>query len=584
MKKSLSIILCIFSSVFFYAQEVLSNINTAWTTVITGSVVYEPAITSYGFCLINDARELQAFTEDGKLLWEKNIPKARNPIISSLPDDFLVIFSEDRSRITLLNPSGSEIWNRKLSFHAEHKTFAGRDGRFFVYGENNIECYGMNGICKWTINTEKNISQIDLQELPDGSFVVFLEGTVDGKSQGIRISPFGTMLEEITFAGQVLSSCYCDSGICLTFSDGNAGFFSLSENNKIQNKWVLAKYASVKKNEAQIKSAFFIVSENKKNVIYVYPEKNSVEINRINPKNGDVISSFKAENLLGFEIAKTDYKDGLFLADRKNAIIMNESGKEIWTARMPEKTFLDWNYLLLTNNNTFIFCSKNWSLAAYSTVHPSSKIYEFNRKYDDFIPDPDTSYYLYINEIPSSLVNVSRIQNLRKGYYGENEIQWCSDLNDSLEAYILNLSSENFGTRIENSVFDEDTQGVNQLFMQIMLLGTTDYAKYTSKFLRKINNSSYLLTLLTGVSENGFDPDGEILKSLEYLSSRINPKNETTIMRICDATYSICKFMGRPAFNSKGKAILANFLYPKYDNKTRIYARNVLTKIKDLDL
>ena len=52
MKKNISL-LVLLSALFanLYAQEILSNFNTNWTSVLPGTAISEPAVTSYGFCL-----------------------------------------------------------------------------------------------------------------------------------------------------------------------------------------------------------------------------------------------------------------------------------------------------------------------------------------------------------------------------------------------------------------------------------------------------------------------------------------------------------------------------------------------------
>lgn len=578
MRKKFLYYIIFIVSLNVYAQELLSNLNTTWSTVLAGKVIAEPVLTSYGFCVVTDSKTLLSFTNSGVLLWEKNIPRIKNPIVSAIPGDFLLIVSENGYKLSLLNPSGSEIWNVKTDFEITNKCIAGRDGRFFVYGDTAIECFGMNGISKWKLHLDNKISDIGLKELPDGSFIAFFSELYNGKTKGFRISPFGEILEEIIFAGNVKSSEYCETGIFLTFVDGSAGFFSLSSDSKTENKWVL-------NNSKEKKDARFIVSENLTDVFYIVSEKKGITFNEIDYLKGIVKTSFFLENIDYNSIQILKFPDNIFIADKKNACYVSKNGKEIWAGRMPEGKIDSWNYLILTSDNNFIFCCNNWSLRSYSIYHSRQNVNNGKKNYDSFIQLNDTfSSYAYMNFFEESLTSEKRIADLRKGGYGINEIQWTLDLQIALNAFLTQLQSSNFGTRIENSVFDEDTKSVNQLLRQICIFGTDDYAKYTGKLLKNIKNSSFLITVITGINENGYDPNGEILDSLEIVASKISPKNDAIIMRICDAVYSICKFMGRPAFNKKGKTILSNFMFPSYSNSSRNYARTVLTKIKDLDL
>ena len=92
------------------------------------------------------------------------------------------------------------------------------------------------------------------------------------------------------------------------------------------------------------------------------------------------------------------------------------------------------------------------------------------------------------------------------------------------------------------------------------------------------------MAILFGICKNGYDPDQKLLQALEKLSQRVTSKDTTIINLICDSVYSICVFQGRPAYNSKGKQILKNFMYPQYSSTNRDYARNTLKRILELGL
>ena len=291
-KKNIFIILFLFSSSLF-AQETLSNLNTSWSNVLSGVVICEPAVTSYGFCAVTDARTISAFTNSGKLLWEKNTGRLRNIILHPLPDDFILYIDLSNKILKILNPSGTEIWSKNLNYMVNKSPLAGRDGRFFLSGENIVECYGIKGVQKWQLKTETQ-KNIPIQELPDGSIVIFL---ADEKNQtkGLRISPFGLVLEEILFSGSVTTANTCEDGILLTFTDGAAGLFSIQDGFS-QNKWVLSK-----KNT----NALFSVSENKSDYLYIELLPDGIVLNELNQNDGSVTHSIKIKEILGTKVEKT---------------------------------------------------------------------------------------------------------------------------------------------------------------------------------------------------------------------------------------------------------------------------------------
>ena len=61
-----------------------------------------------------------------------------------------------------------------------------------------------------------------------------------GKTKALRITPFGEVVEEITFAGEVSNALTTPQGILLVFTDGTSGLFEL-KNNKSEHKWLFKK-------------------------------------------------------------------------------------------------------------------------------------------------------------------------------------------------------------------------------------------------------------------------------------------------------------------------------------------------------
>ena len=141
------------AKLFCQTAEKLTNLNTSWTTVLTGTPVSAPVSTSYGCCVATDAKSVSAFSQEGTLIWEKTIKKSKNISITCLYDDFLLISDFQNQTITLLNPTGLQIWSLSVE-NSFWQVLSGKDGRFFIIQKDNINCYGINGIQKWNIKTE----------------------------------------------------------------------------------------------------------------------------------------------------------------------------------------------------------------------------------------------------------------------------------------------------------------------------------------------------------------------------------------------------------------------------------------------
>ncbi len=87
--------------------EQLSNYNTSWTSVLPGTTLCPPEVTSYGFCIATDARNLMGFSSEGKLLWEKKIGRVRKLSLTALRGDFILFHDQNSNILKLFNPSGS---------------------------------------------------------------------------------------------------------------------------------------------------------------------------------------------------------------------------------------------------------------------------------------------------------------------------------------------------------------------------------------------------------------------------------------------------------------------------------------------
>lgn len=581
MKKFLTAAILIFTLFTCYSQEVLDGKSASWQIVVPGELITAPVETSYGFTILTDARNIISYSEKGTVLWEQSIKKTTNPIFTSLPDDFYILITNNGKKLSVLNPSGYEIWNKNLDFSVMDKPYIGRDGRFFVRNEKTIICFGMNGIQKWKLETPVQ-TQMPIQEFPDGSFVVFLKETDGGKTKGLRISPFGEILEEIVFSGSVLSTTTCSKGILLTFDNGNNGLCSLQD-NKATNKWVIKNLSSDQSQN------YFISSYDKEEIIYIAKNNGITTVNFVNINTGELQNSFNTEKLSTLTNV-TFNKTGIFLTDSTNAYFYNHRGELLWNAIFPNKSKkTSWTYFMYTPDNYLLIFDSNWTVNSFLTYQNLKKVKEtINKKnYFDFY-NLDASYfdsYYQPDEIDRTFASQERIDNLKNGDYSTNEIEWASDLISACMAKkeIINTVNSNSGYKTQKSVFETDKIGVELMLYQLSLFGTDSFNQYIADFLANETEPAFIKKLLFGITENGYDPDRKILDALYVLSRKTNKKDDVMLFAICDAVYSICKFMGKPAYYEKGKEILTNMIYPNYSDKTRNYARQIFKKISELD-
>lgn len=574
VKKIIAVLVFSTCCLCLWGEEVLTKNNASWATVLPGQVLCEPVETSYGFCIVTDARDVIAYSKSGVQIWEKSIGRSRNVKLSVLKDDFLVILEKNENKLKILNPSGNEIWSKALDFFPRERALAGYDGRFYVYSENKIVCFGINGVCKWEMETPRQ-KNIPVQQLPDGSLVAFLSEN-QGKTIGLRISPFGEQIEEITFAGNVNCGYSCSGGILVTFNDGSAGLFSIQE-GFAKNKWVLPKKSS---------NGCFVVSKDLREYYFLEKDNSSVTINQIDYSDGTIIYSKKINNISGEKLLKTYLNNtGLFLCDNKNALLLNSKGLELFSAKMPEVKQQNWNFLFNLNDNYFIFCNKDWSLSAFKISQTAGKTQNSTdlNNYNSFYQlNLEPFNVMYTKDFGAQLTGDSRTEALKNGLYGDLEKQYISEIISICNLYSMQVSSSDFGTRKEKSIFELDVTGFQNILLQLTLFCNDNTQNVAANIIKKSQDRNYSLYLINNLS--GYDPDGELLLALEKRASAVTPREVNYINSICDLVYQICSFMGRPAYNTKGKAILKQFLGSNYDIKNRRYASEILRKIIALEL
>lgn len=576
MKKVFLLFLVSFLNFFSFSQVELNTINTSYISSLTGKPICEPQRTSYGFAILTDAKNIMGYTTEGKKIFSKNLYKARKPFFGVLKNDFLAVITNNGTHLSFLNPDGNELWNTTLDFKAERNPVSGRDGRFFISGKNIIECYGITGIKKWSLNTPDQ-SKFDIQELNDGSILIILEDLVDSKTKGLRISPFGEVLEEIIFNGEVKFVLSFQKGLLLTFSDSSAGLFSIENNNSV-NKWVIKK-----ENPPSINNDFFVLSENKNEVIYINHQSNSVEINYIDLLSGNVKKSFFINNI-GI-VNKSFFSDiGVFLFDSKNAYLYNNYGRFLWSGTIPTKSKKNSiNYTFYTSDNNLILFYSNWSLHIFKTTEQKLKnnpVKSKLPKYEHFYKI-DTSLFENINitKIHEDLFTEELKQKILLGNYNTQEIKYASTLLSASKSYFNIKNTSNFGTRIEKSPFETNQQSLIQMISHFPLYSCDTFTQQTAQFLKTEKNQTILHHLLKSVQENPYDPENYLLDSIEILlNSKI--KIETSLyIDICDAIYSICLFNGYSSIEYKGRELLTSMLYPNYNSKVRDYSRSILKKL-----
>ena len=200
--------------------------------------------TSYGFAFINDGRILTAISNDGVKLYERGLKSKSSTLLTVTNKDFFYVISSNYKTLALYNPDGVLLWEKEVDEKLTSKPITGYDGRVFVHSDKTAYCFGINGEEKWSVEIEKGITH-NLKILNDGS-LLFIGNVENGMSKATRVSPYGELLEDITFAGSITYSTSIEEGVLLLFSDGTVGLCAV-KNNKAEGSWSIKNVVSKEK-------------------------------------------------------------------------------------------------------------------------------------------------------------------------------------------------------------------------------------------------------------------------------------------------------------------------------------------------
>lgn len=590
--KSLFFTLLVFTiSVFSPGAEKLTSKSADWTLVMSGKSLCQPCQTSYGFAVLTDAKMISACTDSGHILWERSVTGRPEPILSSFSSDFLLTVS-NQNYISLINPSGLTLWTKETDFVIKNNPIVGRDCRIFIKGEQNLACFGLNGICKWTIETPVLRSE-NLFEMNDGSLLSFLQDEQEGKTCALRISPFGEIIETITFSGKILSALSVNSGLLLYFSDGSAGMCHIRE-NKAKTKWTIPFSNEVLKNAQPDKNAGFVELSGEKAVLAAKVGEKTLAV-VFSIIDGKILNFFLIpESIKNKTLLKSDGElQKIFLSGNKKAFLYSSDGNVIWNAEFSDSgdEFSNLNHIFLTKNNNLILCSSEWAIAGYKISQNVSKksVQKKNPKknYESFFNKTiNAEAFLDFSEtLPESMSGKQRNNEISEGNYGSKETEYLSGLSDFCISYRNYLTeSASRPSLVQKSIFERDTKGVESAIFQLNSLGIDAFINDLAVIIKTEKNTGLLTAALKAVCECAFDPDSTILKAIDYRLKILPCYNDAVFVSLCDSIFEICRFMGRPAFYDYGMEILTVLLRPQYSSTVRDYARITLTRIAKLKI
>lgn len=515
-----------------------------WQTVVSGAILSKPEASSYGFVVMTEGRLLNAFSENGIVLWQKTLAESGEGFCSSMNGDF--VYAATNKSLSLYNTSGNALWTVKTETKIIEKPLSGWDGRVFVREKNAISSYNLSGLLRFKLLVSEG-RDFPLMTLNDGSLLYIQKKELNGKSTALRISPFGIILEEIIFVDRIVSGKEGPDGIFLALENGSLalcqvvdGVSDTSWSIKLENKAILDLFPWDKNILVQCKDGSFILFDGKnKDALWLI---NNLDINKI--------QSFVFD------------KDTLLLLS-KNAIIS-----------IDKKGFVEKNIHLqnlssfssLTNSGFFIDAKSDWTITAYriaSLARIENVSLGFKKKYQ-VPPLHAESISLYTQA--TQLLQKENIFEKEEAILSRLRI----DMQDIQTSYLF--------TKRPSQNYDTMPLKIASL-EKASFLGTAEAKSFFETILEKETDESVLLSCLKAIQKSPYDFDMGLLKAIELRLLQSSRASDAILEEYSYTITEICRFMGRKVLIKKGKDLLFGFLDTKYSAKVQNTARICLEKL-----
>lgn len=585
MKKIFCLVFIFLFVSFFYAEE-SEALQPNWQLVVGGAPIAPPIITDFGFAVPLDGRTMAAVSETGQLMWFATLPGYKtSPHYTMGTGDFLIAVSGG-NKLSLINPSGLTLWSSTAPAEILSTPLQGRDGRIYLQCTNQLACFGIGGTLKWTLPVE-NISTLPLTELEDGSVLCLLNTIVDGCSTAVRVSPFGEILEEITFTSVVAGVKQSKFGTILIFTDGSLGICSSTDNMAVT-RWSIP--ALVSPSVSSVPPQIYLDTLHTLCAVVTASGSQSLVTVVDLGKGEKKFNVSAAINLNDLQFGTIDLTN-IVLCDSQKALGLSlDDGVEVWNSDLPGK--LTWDYLLYTPKGYIITLEKkSWLISAYRVTQTigSQQYRAYKSEKTNYpvyielatqkanIPQNDSE--VFMNLIPPDLEKTI-YRSIYEGNYGTSEAQWQALVTRENTRCLSNSKSVS-----QNPMASYDITYKESIIKLMGAFESSCFNRNLAQILQQETDISLLRTALRASAKIAYDPNLELLSSIELLLGKTSLlSNYTITTAICNAVYEICRFMGKPALFSRGRYILSYLLNQKLDSKTKDYAVYTLQKLISLEM
>ena len=560
-----------FCTIYLFSQTTGEGINLSprFEVVTGGTPITALQTTSYGFAFINDGRMLTAISKDGTKLYERGLKERSSSLLTVTSKDFFYVISANYKKLSFYNPDGVLLWQKEVEEALTSKPITGYDGRVFVHSGATAYCFGINGEEKWSLNIEKGITH-NLKILNDGS-LLFIGKTENGMSKATRVSPFGQLLEDITFAGTITYSTSITDGVLLLFSDGTVGLCSV-KNNKAESTWSMKGLVS-KENASQT-----LLKELENNKALVLSKNGKFSV--IDLKKQQIDFSFSQNNINPTSIYNvsiySDTRKIVILSKNSSSIFVTGysfSGSKLFDFTISASSKTEGIYL---SNGIVALCDKDWTAKGYLPYQDTSKVVQNLSK-------PQTRKYLQFYTENNYLPENQYLSILQSGNYGFREEEILSFIKDSLYQ-ISTVNALGGIVGVTNSEIDNYQELIS--LINLATYSGVDFSDQIYTIITNSNDSSVLKSAFSYASICGYDPHSRMINAMEnkLLQNIANRKDDGFYLKLCDGVYNICKTMGTPVLYNQGKRILTKMLTMNFSQSVRNHLTETLNLILSLQM
>ncbi|MCR4940615.1 MAG: hypothetical protein K5930_10995 [Treponemataceae bacterium] len=525
---------------------------------MSGKVLAAPVQVKDRIVTLTEGGLISTFSTDGYRKYERPLKKRPSKNYTVTKDGIILSISNDNKSISFYNPDGYFVWNYSFEDEIAGWPEAGFDGRIFVSTKKTLYCFGVTGSKRW----EKSIpsgTNDQILTLNDGTLLCMTYKS--GKeSYAYRFTPYGDMLEEITFSGKAVLTAEHEEGVLILFSDGTFGCCSVKENCAVS-LWATPPIPNmlIKTEKAEAASILRIDGST---VAVLYP--NGL-ITIIDTKDGREIcrtavsSGFSKGGLYygaGNIMAITEFSDEVIFS------IIKTDGTLLWSGMRKTKGEIIYYY---TGDGFLLQFTDNWILSVSKPWNEQDEEKQYSSN-GNFIERP-RFYNSYTGN--------------KEEIFIEDILADFKDIMEELQPFIR--STDNYS--IDPSIFEKDMIASLRCIKDAALTGY-DFSLQIAWIIRNADNESYVKAALDYCLENGYDPDAYMISALYTFvnTSHVFACSDVLYKKICDSIESICKFTGADIFKNYGSRILVKFMSSGYSTSIKEYAVSIMKSLMELQI